>query len=75
MLVRSQPLDDHQPLPDALMQRLLAEASMAGAQLVTTEKDAMRLPLRYRAEVLTLPVRLVLGDAGPLEAALARIGL
>jgi len=75
VLVRTQPLDDHQPLSDALMQRLLAEAASAGAQLVTTEKDAMRLPQRYRPEVLTLPVRLVLTDPAPLEAALISVGL
>ena len=75
VLVRTQPLDDHQPLSDALMQRLLAEARSVGAQLVTTEKDAARLPPRYRPDVLTLPVRLALDDAAPLVAALTRIGL
>ncbi len=72
---RAEALADHQPLSDRLLQRLLAEAAQTGAHLVTTEKDAARLPARYRTEVLTLPVRLVLRDPQPLVAALERIGL
>lgn len=69
-LVRTVALDDHQPLSLALMQRLEAEAQALGARLVTTEKDAMRLPQRLRASVLTLPVRLEFSDPSAVESLL-----
>jgi tetraacyldisaccharide 4'-kinase len=72
-VVGTQALDDHQPLGRALMQRLEADAKRLGAQLVTTEKDAVRLPPAMRPRVLTLPVRLHLEDWGPLDAALDRL--
>ena len=49
---------DHHPYTDADLTQLYEEAMQSGAELVTTQKDWMRLPADWRDRVLTVPVRI-----------------
>lgn len=72
-IVHGEALADHQPLTLALMSRLEKDANRLNAQLVTTEKDAVRLPEQFRRQVITLPVRLSVNQADRLRDPLATL--
>ena len=69
-LVRTVALDDHQKLARPMIQRLMKEAESMNAQLVTTEKDAARLPADLRSGILSLPVRLEFDDMHAIDTLL-----
>ena len=60
-------LSDHQKLDGQILKRLERKAEKAHAQLVTTEKDAVRLPNTFRKKVLSLPVRVEFDNKDELE--------
>ena len=72
-LVGAHGFADHEPYGAAILRRLLAEARQADAMLVTTEKDAVRLPPAFRREVMALPVRLRWDDPEALALLLDRL--
>ena len=74
-IVKEFPLSDHQPLDSRLLARLQAAANANSAQLVTTEKDAVRLPPDWRNRVLTFPVRMTISDWSEIDQRLVKLGL
>jgi tetraacyldisaccharide 4'-kinase len=61
---------DHHPYRDGELDALVAQAEQAGAAVVTTTKDGVRLPAGLRDRVETFAVRLAW--AGPDDEALIR---
>ncbi len=74
-IVAAHSFADHAPYSTAVLQRLAKEAAQKGAQLVTTEKDAARLPAHFRPQVLAFPVRLEFADVAVLETLLKCAGV
>ena len=70
-LVAAEGFPDHHVYDERVLTRLLRLARGQDAMLVTTEKDAVRLPPPFRAEVMVVQVELVPEDWAPLDAALA----
>jgi len=71
VLVGSARFADHHFYREAELRRLAAQAERLDAALVTTAKDAVRLPPAWREAVHVLGARLVWEDAARLESLLA----
>lgn len=69
-LVGAHGFPDHAAFPPRALRRLSAAADRAGAMLVTTEKDAVRLPASFRGRAMPLPVHLLWDDEDALTALL-----
>ncbi len=53
---------DHHPYSDSEINILIDNAQKTNAQLITTEKDYMRIPHKYRSQILFLPIELVFNN-------------
>lgn len=53
---------DHHPYKDSDIETLIREADDKQAVLVTTEKDYMRVPEKFRGDIAYFPVRLAFDD-------------
>lgn len=69
------PFPDHAPYDEATLKRLADRAAELGAGLVTTEKDWVRLPPEWRAQVAAWPVAAAFDDPAELDALLEPVGL
>jgi tetraacyldisaccharide 4'-kinase len=72
-LVEARPFPDHHPYTARELSELLREARDRQAILVTTPKDAVRLPPDVRSEVTVVGVRLLWRDPEQIDQLLDRV--
>jgi tetraacyldisaccharide 4'-kinase len=72
VLAATVPFPDHRPFSEQELRHVLEQAARLDAAVVTTPKDAVRLPAAYRARIGIVGVSLVWDDAAALEALLDR---
>ena len=65
-LIAQERFPDHHPYAEVELEHLLAVAQAQGAVLVTTSKDANRLPLQYRSKVIPIPLTIDPAALDPL---------
>jgi len=64
---------DHQPYSSAMLAPILAEAERLGAQILTTEKDWVRIPEELRDRITPVPVTVSWDSAREVEALLDQL--
>lgn len=74
-IVAEKGFPDHHPYRAADLETLGRQAAAVGAMLLTTEKDAMRLPPDWVDKVATLPVTLRWDDPAAVDGLLDRLML
>jgi tetraacyldisaccharide 4'-kinase len=72
-LIAAHPFPDHHRFSDAEIVRLRHEAERAGARLVTTAKDWVRLPPRLRGGIEVLEVQIRWHDAAEVRRLVAKV--
>jgi len=73
ILTAVRPFSDHHSYTAREINTLLSEASERNAELVTTPKDAIRLPPAIRAKVTVIGVGLEWREPGEIDQLLARV--
>ena len=71
-IVEAVPFADHCDYPAAVLRRLQRRALASDAMLVTTEKDAVRLPADFRREVVVVQVTLIPDNWALIDQAFAQ---
>lgn len=64
---------DHQPYSSSTIAGILADAERAGARVVTTAKDWVRVPTELQNRITPIPVRVSWDAASALDALLDRL--
>jgi tetraacyldisaccharide 4'-kinase len=72
-VVEAVPFDDHHAFSADDLDMLAQLAEERGGTLITTEKDAVRLPPEWRARVAVLPIVARFEDEAAIDALLAPI--
>lgn len=65
-VIATESFADHQPFSDAALNDLQEKADALGARLITTEKDAMRLPNAWLEHIDVLPIHYIIEQADAL---------
>lgn len=73
MLVGFHAFGDHHPYSDSELENLSEEAERQNADLVTTEKDWVRLSTPWRAHIKPIPIHVRWRDKTALDALLDRV--
>ncbi|HUS52599.1 MAG TPA: tetraacyldisaccharide 4'-kinase [Thermohalobaculum sp.] len=71
-IVEAVPFADHCEYPLAVLRRLQRHALAENAMLVTTEKDAARLPADFRPEVVVVQIHLIPGNWALIDQVIAQ---
>jgi tetraacyldisaccharide 4'-kinase len=71
-LTHAKSFPDHHPYTERELEALLAQAQAERLKIVTTEKDAMRIPAAYLREIAVLPVALRFDDEAGVAALLSK---
>lgn len=72
-LVATRAFPDHHPYREAELIALAREAERLGGRLITTEKDAVRLPPDFSAQVDVLKVALIFAESEAIRAQVAGV--